>query len=125
MQRRQFIVNSMGAMAYAGVGSSAFAASAIAGQGAAPLSAGAFTALLKHSFNIYDSVRGITVQLVKVKEVGPGQFSISFQGAAEDGMDSGTYEVEHASTGKMPMYLDANKRGRHGVVYRADFNLLA
>lgn len=102
------------------------AADALAGraQGAA-LSAGAFSALLNHSFNIYASARGITVQLVKVKEVSAGQFSICFRGAAEDGLDSGTYEVEHAAIGKMPLYLDANKRAKQGVVYRADFNLLA
>lgn len=115
----------MGALACAGAGTGALAANAAGGQAAAGrLSASGFAALLNEQFNIYASARGITVQLFKVKEAGPGQFSICFKGASEDGLDSGTYEVEHASTGKMPLYLDANKRGRNGVVYRADFNLL-
>lgn len=111
----------MGVLAYAGAGTGATAANVVAG----PFSASKFSALLNEQFNIYASARGITVQLVNVKEAGPGQFSISFKGASEDGLDSGTYEVEHASTGKMPLYLDANKRGKNGVIYRADFNLLA
>jgi hypothetical protein len=128
MQRRQFIVSGIGMLAYAGVGTTAaLAAEAVAGQGAAgQISAAGFRALLNQSFNIYDSVRGITVQLVKVKETARArQFTLSFKGAIEDALDSGTYEVEHAATGKLLLYLDANKRARNGVVYRADFNLLA
>ena len=123
MQRRQFIVSGVGVVAYAGVGTGVFAASAAAAPAA--LNASAFATLLGQSFTMYDSVRGVTVQLVKVNEVAAGQFSVSFKGRADDGLDSGTYEVEHASMGKLPMYLDADKRGKHGVFYRADFNLLA
>lgn len=114
----------MGALAYAGVGSGAMAAGALSGSPATP-SAAAFAALLNQAFTVYASARGITVQLVKVKELRPGQFSVSFKGAAGEGLDSGTYEVEHAAIGNLPLYLDADKRGRSGVVYRADFNLLA
>ena len=124
MQRRQFIASSMGALAYAGVGTGAMAASVVSGRAAVP-GAATFAALLNEAFTVYASARGITVQLVKVKELRPGQFSISFKGAAQDGLDSGTYDVEHAAIGNLPLYLDADKRGRNGVVYRADFNLLA
>ena len=131
MQRRQFIVSGIGVIAYAGVGATAaLAAEAVAGQGVAgQISAAGFRTMLNQSFNIYDSVRGITVQLVKVKETagsaGARQFTLSFKGAIEDALDSGTYEVEHAATGKLLLYLDADKRAKSGVLYRADFNLLA
>ena len=126
MQRRKFIASGIGLLAYAGLGTAA----TVAGQGAgAALSAARFAAMLNQPFTIYDSVRGIRVQLVSVKEApasrGLHQFTLTFAGAAEDSLDSGTYEVEHAATGKQLMYLDAHKRGKAGVVYRADFNLLA
>ncbi len=128
MQRRQFIISGVGVAAYAGMGT-AGALAASAGQGlAGQISAAGFSAMLHQDFNIYDSARGVTVQLVKVKQAsgahGARQFSLSFRGAPEDGLDSGTYEVEHAATGKVMMYLDAAKRGKGGVTYRADFNLL-
>lgn len=127
MQRRQFIVRSMGVLAYAGTGTAVIAA---AGKGAAwHVSAAGFSAMLNQSFNIYDSVRGVTVQLVKVKEAAASrdglQFSLSFKGSEADGLDSGTYEVEHPATGKLLMYLDVDKHARKGALYRADFNLLA
>jgi hypothetical protein len=125
MQRRQFIISGIGAAAYAGLGATA----ALAAQGAAlQLNAASFATMLHQPFNVYDSARGVTVELVKVKEIAgsPGlrQFSLSFKGRAEDGLETGTYEVEHAAIGKVLMYLDADKRGKQGVMYRADFNLL-
>jgi hypothetical protein len=133
MQRRHFILSGIGMLAYAGVGTAALAAAdAVAGRGVGvggQISAARFAAVLNQSFNIYAGPRGVTVQLVKVREgVGsPGlrQFTLSFAGAAEDALDSGTYEVEHAATGKVLMYLDAGKGGKNGIIYRADFNLLA
>ena len=85
--------------------------------------------MLDESFTVYDSVRGIGVQLVKVRrgasEPGTRQFSLTFAGDKADALASGTYEVEHAATGKLLLYLDASPRGQNGVLYRADFNLLA
>ncbi len=84
--------------------------------------------MLKETFYIYDGVRGISVQLVKVRQVaetpGSQQFSLTFSGAQADALPSGTYEVEHALTGKQLMYLDASGGGAQGARYRADFNLL-
>lgn len=120
MQRRHFISGGIGIglLCIGGNGSAA-------GQ----VSAAGYSAMLKESFNVYDSVRGIRVQLVKVRQVaaaaGTRQFSLTFSGAKADALASGTYEVEHAATGKQMMYLDASSHGQHGVLYRADFNLLA
>jgi hypothetical protein len=120
MHRRHFIGSGLGIgmLCIAGTGSAA-------GQ----VSAAGFAALLKDSFNVYDRVRGISVQLVKVRQAaaapGTRQFSLTFAGSMADALPSGTYEVEHAATGKQLMFLDASGRGQHGVLYRADFNLLA
>jgi hypothetical protein len=107
------------------VASASGAAASAAGQ----RSAAGFEALLNESFMIFDGVRGISVALVKVKSraATPGlrQFSLTFAGARADALASGTYDVEHAAAGRQPMYLDVSGRGEHGVLYRADFNLLA
>ncbi len=128
MQRRLFIVSGVGAAAYAGMGTTAaLAATALGGKGTVSVNAQGFASLLNESFNIYDGVRGITVQLVKVQKArdhAGQQFSLSFSGRSEDALASGTYEVEHGAVGKQMMYLDAQKRGAQSVVYRADFNLL-
>lgn len=109
------------------IGSGA-AASMASGSAAAPRGAAGFSAMLGDSFMIYDRVRGISVQLVKVRkakaEPGMQQFTLSFAGSDADALASGTYEVEHPATGKMPLYLDVSRRGRDGMLYRADFNLL-
>lgn len=122
MERRQFILSSASALACAGL-STAMAQTPAKAPGAA-----GFAALVGESFNIYDSVRGMTVQLLKVKQAksspGTEQFSLSFSGAGGGALDSGTYEVEHPQTGKLLMYLVAHKAGKN-MLYRADFNLLA
>ena len=127
MQRRQFIVSGVGVMAYAGAGM-AGAAVAAAGGIAGQMSAAGFSAMLHQPFNVYDTKRGVTVELVRVRQApgqGAGQFSLSFAGREGEVLDSGVYEVEHPATGKVMMYLDADKKGSKGVIYRADFNLLA
>lgn len=121
MERRQFIMSSAGALACAGMSSAA----ALAAD--SPMSAASFAAMVGDHFNIYDTVRGVTVQLVKVKQakesLGSQQFSLSFSGPLAGAFDSGTYEVEHPGSGKQLMYLVAHKTGKNAV-YRADFNLL-
>lgn len=124
MQRRHFIASGIGMLAWAAGGG------AIAGSrsGAGALSAAGFSAMLNDTFTLYDRVRGVNVQLVKVRKgpASPGtrQFTLSFAGASADALTSGTYEVEHPATGKLLMYLDASRRGQQGMLYRADFNLL-
>lgn len=127
MQRRKFMLAGGGALAYAGIG----LPNALAAKLARPnkISAAMFTALLNQSFNIYASVRGVSVQLVEVKagkSYGThSQFSLKFAGAEGDVLPSGTYEVENASTGKLQMYLDASSNGAQGVNYRAQFTQMA
>jgi len=120
MERRQFIMSSAGALACAGMSP----ATALADS---PMSAASFAAMVGDYFNIYDSVRGVTVQLVKVKPAkespGSQQFSLSFSGPLAFAFESGTYEVEHPGSGKQLMYLVAHKTGKNAF-YRADFNLL-
>ncbi len=127
MQRRQFIIAGIGTLAAVGMGAPAAGAARLQGA-AGQVSAGGFSAVLNESFNIYDGARGVTVQLVKVKEIasaqGSRQFSLSFKGGLADGIDSGTYDVEHPAIGKVLMFLDASQRGKGAVMYRADFNLL-
>jgi hypothetical protein len=122
MERRQFILSSAGALGCAGL------STAVAQTSAKAPGAAGFAALVGDWFNVYDSVRGVTVQLLKVKQAkaspGTEQFSLSFSGSGGGALDSGTYEVEHAHTGKLLMYLVAHKAGKN-MLYRADFNLLA
>lgn len=128
MQRRDFIGSGIGigALCYAGISGAASAAAY--GAPARLTGAAQFKALLRQQFMVYDGVRGIGVQLVKVRQAdaapGTQQFSLTFSGATADALEGGTYEVEHAAIGKRPMFLDASVRGQNGVSYRADFNLL-
>ncbi len=99
------------------------------GRGATTqLGVAAFADMVNDTFLIYDNVRGVSVQLVKVRkakaEPGMQQFTLTFAGSDADALAGGTYEVEHPAIGKMPMYLDVSRRGQHGMLYRADFNLL-
>jgi hypothetical protein len=124
MERRKFILGSAGVLACAAVP----AGLAIAAQSGAPrFAADAYGAVLKQPFTVYDSVRGLQVTLVKIKQgkATPGmqQFSLSFAGQAAGALDSGTYDVEHPQLGRQPMYLVAIKSGKD-MLYRADFNLL-
>lgn len=124
MQRREFIAGGIGVLAWAGIGTAAHAA----GRAEMALDAQGFAALINEQFNIFDSVRGITVRLVKVKPgpaaAGLQQFSLNFEGERAGALPSGTYEVEHALTGKTVLYLDASAHGQHVTRYRADFSLL-
>ncbi len=131
MERRKFILSSAGLVACAGMSTSmaraaeAAARRAVAGE----LSAAGFSALLNQQFTVYGTARGATLELVKVKDAArpqPGlrQFTLHFKSETGLGLASGSYELEHASTGRMMMYLDADQRGRDAMLYRADFNLL-
>lgn len=120
MQRRHFIAGSIGAVTWAGLASAA-------SDTQAPQATSGYAGLVQQHFNIYDSVRGVTVQLIKVKQVpsasGARQFTLTFAGDHAGALASGTYEVEHPVTGKVAMYLHARATAS-GMHYRADFNLL-
>ena len=124
MQRRDFIASGLGALACAGISTAALAAS----HGGAGPGAQAYAALLGEKFIVYDGVRGETVRLVKVRQApaqpGMQQFTLRFEGGRHGALPSGTYEVDHAATGKIDMFLDASARGADSVLYRADFSLL-
>lgn len=124
MQRRDFIASGLGVLACAGASTMAFAAR----HGSAVPGAQGYAALLGEQFNIYDGVRGVSVRLVKVREApaqpGMQQFTLRFEGGRPGALPSGTYEVEHAATGKIGMFLDASAQGADTMLYRADFSLL-
>ncbi len=123
MQRRHFIASGLAALAWSGIGPAA------AAQGAGELSARAFATLLGQTFLLYNGARGLRVQLVKVTQAahrpGTRQFTLAFAGDQAEALPSETYELEHPATGKLMLYLETTRRGQHGVLYRADFNLLA
>ncbi len=122
MQRRHFIASGIAALVWCGVGSGSAAA-------AGELSASAFSTLLGQTFMLYNGARGLRVRLVKVTQAAPGsgtrQFTLCFTGDRAEALPSDTYELEHPATGKLMLYLETTRRGQHGALYRADFNLLA
>ena len=123
MLRRKFMLAAGGTLAYAGVGlPKALAAKLVRSN---KLSAAMFTALLNQSFNVYASVRGVSVQLVEVKagksHPSHSQFSLKFTGVEGEALPSGTYEVDNASSGQLQMYLEASSNGAQGINYRAEF----
>lgn len=123
MQRRDFLTTGIGLLACTGVGTAAAAE-----RTGMTLSAQGFARLLNEPFHIFDSVRGVPVRLLTVskgrEQPGVQQFSLSFEGERAGALPSGTYEVEHALTGKLSMYLDASPHGQYATRYRADFSLL-
>ncbi|MBA5637455.1 hypothetical protein H3H37_10355 [Duganella sp. LX20W] len=129
MERRTFILATGGLLGASGAGHAAPLA-ALATPGltpAAALRAATFTRLVNQSFNVYASQRGVAMQLVAVKQqpsaAGHEQFRLSFNGAGAT-LPSGTYTVEHAAIGQVPMYLEVTGSDAQGTSYRADFNLL-
>jgi hypothetical protein len=129
MERRTFILATGSLLGAAGTGHAAplaaLAAPALAT--AAPVRAASFAALVNQSFNVYASQRGVTMQLATVSQqpsaAGHEQFRLTFSGAGAP-LPSGTYTVEHAAIGQLPMYLEAAGSDAQGARYRADFNLL-
>lgn len=133
MERRHFIVGGAGMLAAAGMSGAAAVAAEVAGEAArravaGEISAAGFSALLNQSFTVHGGLRGATLRLMKVTEAAerPGmrQFSLQFAGDGGAALGTGMHELEHAETGKLMMYLDAQKQGRDAMLYRADFNLL-
>lgn len=129
MERRTFILATGGLLGASGAGHAAPLA-ALAMPTLAPASAlraASFERLLNQTFNVYASQRGVAMQLVAVKQqpsaAGHEQFGLTFNGAGAS-LPSGTYTVEHAAIGQVPMYLEATGAGAQGAGYRADFNLL-
>lgn len=129
MERRTFILATGGLFGTASAGHAApLAALATPGLATATaLRAATFTRLVNQSFNVYASQRGVAMQLVAVKQqpsgAGHEQFRLTFNGAGAT-LPSGTYTVEHAAIGQVPMYLEAAGSDAQGTTYRADFNLL-
>lgn len=133
MQRRQFILAGSGLIGYLGAGSgaalAATAARSMISRAPEALSAATFSAALNAQVNVYGGVRGVTMQLSSVVEAKPQpglqQFAVYFTGRAADQLPSGSYEVEHASFGKIALYLQASADPAKAGNYRADFCLLA
>jgi hypothetical protein len=130
MQRRTFVTVAGTLLSWAGIGSAAPLAGQLLGRPAAgKLSGAAFAALLDQSFNVYENKRGVAMKLSNVRQhAGAGgfeQFSLSLRAPAGTALVSGTYELEHAAIGLVPVYLEALGQDRGALRYRADFNLLA
>lgn len=130
MERRTFILATGGLFGSASAGHAAPLAAALATPApasATALRAASFARLVNQTFNVYASLRGVAMELVAVKQqpsaASHEQFRLTFHGAGVT-LPSGTYTVEHAAIGQVPMYLEAVGSDAQGTSYRADFNLL-
>jgi hypothetical protein len=136
MQRREFVVATGGLMV-AGLGQAAVPqARPIAAPARAQLVPAAlprsvflfdsnhYAGLLQQTFNVYESKRGVAMQLTALENLpsapGQQQFTLTFSAPGVT-LRSGTYDVEHASTGITPLYLEAAAPG----TWLAHFNLLS
>lgn len=126
MERRTFLLATGGLLGTASAGHAAPLA-ALAPASATALRAASFASLVNQTFNVYASQRGVAMELVALKQqpsaAGHEQFRLTFHGAGAT-LPSGTYTVEHAAIGQVPMYLEAAGSDAQGASYRADFNLL-
>lgn len=125
MQRREFVMATGGLMV-AGLGQAAVPQARL--MAALPRSVYRFDSshyagLLQQTFNVYESSRGVAMQLTALHTVpsapGQQQFTLTFSAPGVT-LRSGTYDVEHASTGITPLYLEAAAPG----TWLAHFNLL-
>jgi hypothetical protein len=129
MERRTFILATGGLFGTAGAAHAAplAALATPAPASATALRAASFARLVNQTFNVYASQRGVAMELVALKQqpsaAGHEQFRLTFHGAGA-ALPSGTYTVEHAAIGQVPMYLEAAGADAQGASYRADFNLL-
>lgn len=112
MQRRHFILTTGGLVG------------AILAPAASPstIRLAGFRELTGQEFIIYQNKRGIRANLYEVRAPASQprleQFSLFFSIATD--LPAGAYDVENASTGQIPMYLEPAGQGR----MRADFSLL-
>ena len=122
MERREFILAAGGTLACAGA-SPALAVAA----GALPsgLNRAAFAALIGQSLIAYDSARGVPLALTAIKDgkaqPGQEQFTLQLSGSEGSPLQTGTYDVYHASIGTVPLFIEATG----AAAYRVQFSLLA
>lgn len=124
MERRNFLLAASGLLGATGLGQAA----ALAALPPTPsqIRMAGFRQLQGQRFNLYQSKRGTSADLVEVKE-GKAyprleQFTLLF--ATPDQLAPGVYEVEHAAIGRLSLYLHAAGQGAQGLLYRAEFSLL-
>lgn len=128
MQRREFVV-ATGTLLATGLPEAATLPRGPAiltlPRGLKTLGLASFSPLLNQNFNLYESRHGVTVQLTAVKNLpapsGSEQFTLTFTAPAGVDLNSGTYDVENAAIGMVPMYLERAAQGQ----LLAHFNLLA
>lgn len=133
MQRRDFVIATGSLLATAGTGATAAASTTTAlprqplilvPPGLRVLNGATFEGVLHQTFNVYASQRGVSMQLVEVRQekssAGTEQFTLVFSAPGVT-LPSGTYEVEQSAIGKTDIFLQQGEAGKD--VYLAHFNL--
>jgi len=133
MQRREFVIATGSLLAASGASVTAGAATLprppliSVPAGLRVLNGATFRGLLNQNFNVYQSKRGVTMELIAVRmpdQARPGseQFTLVFSAPGVT-LPSDTYEVEQAAIGMTAMYLQQGEPGQN--LYLAHFNLLS
>jgi len=134
MKRREFLAGYGSALLASSIGLSLAAPAQGAAKGLAPLSGPLgkeqFTAYINQHFWVHaQNHRQSELTLVAVTEGTPRpkhrEFALTFAGRETEPLGAGTYNFEHASSGRFQLYLEPAGQGPQGLYYRADFSLLS
>lgn len=131
MQRREFVIATGSLLAASGASLPAAAGTLpqppliSVPAGLRVLNGATFQGLLNQNFNVYESKRGVTMQLSAVRtpdQATPGseQFTLVFSAPGVT-LPNGTYQVEQSAIGMTAMYLQQGEPGQN--LYLAHFNL--
>jgi hypothetical protein len=132
MKRREFLTGYGSALLASSIGLSLAATARSATTSLPPLSGPLgeeqFTAYINQHFWVHNQNRQSELTLVAVTEGTPRpkhkEVSLTFAGPETESLDAGTYNFEHASSGRFQLYLEPAGQGPQGLYYRADFSLL-
>jgi hypothetical protein len=134
MQRREFVV-ATGSLLVTGLPQAAPLATPVAAplaratliappHGLKTLGSDSFTPLVNQDFLLYQNRQGVKAQLTAVNKLTAAsgdQFTLTFTTPAGVVLASGTYDVENAAVGLVPMYLEQAPQNQ----LLAHFNLKA